>query len=60
MGKPTAHTNTHESRDKTELARPGERLHIDMVYINDKRYILCVDEAMGYLSLDELKHGVYS
>jgi hypothetical protein len=60
MGKPTPHKNTHKSYDKTELARPGERLHIDMVYINDKRYILCVDEATGYLNLDELKHGAES
>ena len=38
-------------------ARPGERLHIDLVYISDRKYILSVDESTGYTNLEELAHG---
>ena len=51
-GKPVPHTGTHETFDPGgEPQKPGELLHVDIIYIDGRPRLFAVDHVTGYISL---------
>jgi hypothetical protein len=51
-GKPVPHTGTHEAFDPGgEPQKPGELLHVDIIYIDGRPRLFAVDHVTGYISL---------
>ena len=51
-GKPLPHEGTHKTFDPGgEPQKPGELLHVDIVYIDGRPRLFAVDHVTGYMSL---------
>ena len=55
-GKPHPHVGKHRSFDgESEPTKPGELLHVDIVYIAGDPYLFSVDHVSGYMNLFHMK-----
>jgi len=51
-GKPVPHTGSHDTFDPGgEPQKPGELLHVDIIYIDGRPRLFSVDHVTGYISL---------
>ena len=51
-GKPLPHEGSHKTYDPGgEPQKPGELLHVDIVYIDGRPRLMAVDHVTGYMSL---------